>query len=117
MGSTCQRRQCRAAARVVVMDKKMITRLERVADRLEFLLPTAEKLALHLNAQTDDATGLIFELQELKRGFAFLLNRTSRAITEKAIWDELEAHEAKLKQSRRFYDGYPGVYQKVLEKE
>ena len=99
------------------MDKKLIERFERVADRLELLLPTAQKLALHLNAQTDDSMGLICQLQELKRAFACLLNRTSRAITEKSIWDQLDKYEAELKQSKRFYPGYPGVPRNALERK
>ena len=34
---------------------RRLERIEKATSRLEFLLPTAEKLALHLNAQTDDA--------------------------------------------------------------
>ncbi len=96
---------------------ELLERFEQVADRLELLLSTAEKLSLHLSAQTDDAMGLISQLQELKRAFAFLLNRTSRAITEKAIWDQLDKYEAELKQSKKFYPGYQGVIEKVLKKE
>ena len=97
--------------------KKLIERFEQVADRLEVLLPTAEKLALHLNSQTDEAFDLIYQLQELKRAFALLLNRASIATTRTAIQDQLDKYEAELKQSGRFYDGYPGIYRKVLEKE
>lgn len=81
---------------------------KRVVSRLKSML-------LHANKQTDELMGAIYHLNELSKGFAFLLNRTSRAITEKAIWDEIEKYEAKMERSKFFYPGYPGVPKKVVE--
>ena len=58
--------------------EKLIERFERVADRLEILLPTAEKLVVHLDAQTDDATEIIMRLESVA-------DALSRKLFEKAI--------------------------------
>jgi len=93
-----------------------VERLELIVDRFERGLKTVTEHAFHLKAQTEDATELIAELQELKRGFAFLLNRTSRAITEKAIWDQLDKFEKEEERRKHFRNNSPGgVPRKVLD--
>ena len=89
----------------------LLERHEKVVDRLEKLLPTAEKLALHLNAQTDDATSLIFQLLELNRGLAFLLNQTSIKLMEKNIHQLIGEYETTQERGKHFD---PGIPKKIL---
>ena len=58
-------------------------RLEQTLSRLERLVPTAEKLALMLNDQTDDALELCMRLEAICNAF-------SRKLFEKAINDRIE---------------------------
>ncbi len=93
-----------------------LERLDLMVDRFERGLKKVTELAFHLNAQTDDAMGLIAELQELKRAFALLLNRTSRSITEKAIWDQLEKYEEEEKHRKQYRNNPPGgVPRRILK--
>jgi len=76
---------------------------EEFLKRLELLMGTAEKLALHLNAQTDDAMDLIFQLQEERRRFAIIADALSRKLFEKAITqmiDEERESQARAKSKR-----------------
>lgn len=76
--------------------ENLIERLERVVDRLEFLLPTAENLVVHLNAQTDDAMEIIMRLESVA-------DALSRKLFEKAIneWvDEERQLQQRLKNPR-----------------
>ncbi|MDA2933438.1 hypothetical protein MYX82_03750 [Acidobacteria bacterium AH-259-D05] len=90
-----------------------LDRLEKITDRLEFLLPTAEKIALHLNAQTDDAMELIATLEEINRGGAMLLNGFSRSLMEKSIHEELDKWEQEQERSSKVNAGVP---KKILRK-
>lgn len=91
-------------------------RLDLLVDRFERGLRKVTELTFHLKAQSEDATELIADLQELKRAFALLLNRTSRAITEKSIWDALEKYEKEEERRKHFRNNSPGgVPRKVLD--
>ena len=75
-----------------------VERLELIVDRFERGLKKVTELAFHLNAQADDAMGLIAELQEERKKFAMINNAITRKLWEKAINEWVE--EERTKQQR-----------------
>ena len=72
-------------------------RLELIVDRFERGLKKVTELAFHLHAQTDDAMGLIAELQEERDRLATIADALSRKLFEKAI-HECVGEERELQQ-------------------
>jgi len=67
-----------------------VERLEQVLVRFESLVPTAEKLALMLNNQTDDALELCMRLEAV-------CDALSRKLFEKAIHERVEEERQRKK--------------------
>ncbi|MDA2928476.1 hypothetical protein MYX84_00785 [Acidobacteria bacterium AH-259-O06] len=72
-------------------------------------------LAVQLDQALDRVNEMAERMEELTKFHAYVLQQSRIQVTEKTIWDELDKYEAKLKQSKKFYDGYPGVPKKVFE--
>ena len=85
-------------------EKKFLERHERLVEQLE-------RLVLHLNAQTDDAMGLISQLQEERKRFATIADVLTRKLFEKAIneWVDEERERQRRMRNPRTTGGFqPG---------
>ena len=99
----------------MVASEELVQRLESVTNRLETLIPVAVKLAMMLNSGTDHQLNLTLDLQQLAKINAILLEQNSVEIMKRGVFECLDKYEKELKRKERFYPGYPGVPQKVLE--
>ena len=99
----------------MVASEELVQRLESVTNRLETLIPVAVKLAMMLNSETGHQLNLTLDLQQLTKINAILLEQNSVEIMKRGIFECLDKYEQEPKRKERFYPGYPGIPQKVLE--
>ncbi len=84
---------------------------EKFFQRNEQLVEQLERLVLHLNEQTDDAMGLIFQLQEERKRFATIADALTRKLFEKTIneWVDEERERQRRMRNPRTTGGFqPG---------
>ena len=90
---------------------------ERLVKREEKLLQNARELVAIANRQIDRQEELLDRQEKFLEAGVLMLEQATLKITEKGIWDALAEYEKKQEQSRRFYRGYPGVPERILNGE
>lgn len=93
--------------------EKFLQDYEELVRRNERAARNMEESVLHIHAQMDDLMGAISGLNELKKGFAVLLNQASIKLTEKHIHEMIADFEAARERGKQFE---PGVPREVLSK-
>ena len=98
----------------------LVTRNERAAASMEHSAQTmvsvvkAEReIVKHQYALVDDLMGAISELNELSKGFSFVLNKTSIKLMERNIHQLIDEHKVERKNGKQFE---PGVNKEILSK-
>jgi len=80
---------------------------ERSANTMVGVIKAEREIIVHQHNLTDDLMGAISGLNELSKGFSFLLNQTSIKLMEKNIHQLIGEYETQQERGKQFEPGVP----------
>jgi hypothetical protein len=93
--------------------EKAAASMEHSANTMVGVIKAEREITKHQYALVDDLMGAISGVNELSKGFAFLLSQTSVKLMEKNIHQLVDEHKEQEERAKKFS---PGVPKEVLKK-
>ena len=96
---------------LVKRNEKAAASMEHSAQTMVSVVKAEREIVKHQYALGDDLMGAISGVNELSKGFAVLLNRTSIKLMEKNIHQLIDEHQTEQENGKGFE---PGIPKKIL---